>query len=187
MNTTVLKPIKGRLLVSLPFLNDSFFGRSVVLLTEHNDQGSVGFILNKPFNTKIHNAIKDFPESGSKLYVGGPVENNSLFYLHTLGDLINDSIEIFKGLYWGGNFETIKLLISSEQIKSKDIKFFAGYSGWGPNQLQRELKEKSWVVSESTIKNIMDYNHENLWKEIVEKSGKENALWANYPINPSLN
>ena len=144
MTITVLKPTKGRLLVSVPFMNDFYFGRSVVLLTEHNEDGSVGFILNKPLETKIGNAITDFPDFKGNIYMGGPVEKSSLFYIHTLGNLVKDSIEVFKGLYWGGNFNTIKKLIETGIMNEDDIRFFVGYSGWGKNQLERELVEKSW-------------------------------------------
>ena len=187
MTPTALQPSKGKLLVSVPFLNDRFFGRSVVLLTEHSEEGSVGLILNKPLETKLSEAIKDFPEFNTCLYLGGPVENQSLFYLHTLGDMIPESIEIMTGLYWGGNFESIKLLIESQDIKPQDIKFFVGYSGWSENQLNRELSEKSWVVQKSSVRNIMLDQLEDYWKYFIKKADKEYSVWADFPVNPSLN
>lgn len=174
-------------MVSVPFLNDHFFGRSVVLLTEYNDEGTVGLILNKPLETKINEAISDFPEFNATLYLGGPVDNQSLFYLHTMGELIPESVEIMDGLYWGGNFEAIRLLIENKQIEPKDIKFFVGYSGWEEKQLDRELSEKSWVVQKSSIKNIMLDQLEDYWKYFIKKADRKFSVWADFPVNPSLN
>jgi putative transcriptional regulator len=187
MTVTVLKPTKGRLLISVPFMNDFYFGRSVVLLTEHNEEGSIGFILNKPLDTKVDSAINDFPDFNSKLYMGGPVEKTSLFYIHTLGSLVKDSIEISKGLFWGGNFDTIKKLIETGVMSEDDIRFFVGYSGWGKNQLDKELSEKSWLVSETNVPEIMSMNPDSFWKDNIKATDKQLGVWADYPVNPSLN
>ncbi len=188
MSTTTLKPTKGRLLISVPFLNDYYFGRSVVLLTEHNEEGSVGLIINKPLETKVNDAIKEFPAFDDNLYLGGPVESNSLFYLHTAGMKIPDSVKIVNGLYWGGNFETIKMLIETGELTPDNLWFFVGYSGWAPFQLDRELKEKSWVVTTGDIQNIMSSDPEFIWNDKLKNSRrKEYTVWADYPVNPSLN
>jgi putative transcriptional regulator len=187
MTTTVLKPTKGRLLISVPFMNDFYFGRSVVLLTEHNDEGSVGFILNKPIETKVGTAISDFPDFNGNLYMGGPVEKSSLFYIHTLGTLVKDSIEVSKGLYWGGNFATIKKLIETGVMSEDDIRFFVGYSGWGKNQLEKELTEKSWVVTERSAPDIMSLDPDSFWKDNIKATDKQLGVWADFPVNPSLN
>jgi len=187
MNETILKPLKGRLLVSVPFLNDLFFGRSVVLLTEHNQLGSAGLILNKPLDTKISSAVKNFPEFDSKLFLGGPVENSALFYLHTAADRIPNSSKIFKDLYWGGDYEVLKSIIHDKKISPEEIKFFVGYSGWAPKQLNMELKHNSWVIAATTVKNIMAKNHKRIWEEKIKVSSKEYAVWSRFPVNPSLN
>jgi putative transcriptional regulator len=187
MTTTLLKPTKGRLLVSVPFMNDFFFGRSVVLLTEHNEDGSVGFILNKPLETKVTEAIKGFPKFDGHLHLGGPVERSSLFYIHTLGRLVQDSIEVFKGLYWGGNFQTIKTLIEDGIMGVDDVKFFVGYSGWGKEQLEREMIENSWVVTERSVKEIMLSDPDEFWQKNLKLSNKDLAVWADFPVTPSLN
>lgn len=187
MTIQTLEPAKGRLLVSIPFLNDQFFSRSVVLLTEHNDQGSVGFILNKPLDTYISEMISDFPEFNAILYVGGPVDSSSLFYIHTLGDEIPDSLHIIDGLYWGGDFDYIKEMVRNKKIKPEDIKFFVGYSGWGSQQLEREIKEKSWVVQHCPYKLVMQHSSDHYWKYFIKKTDREYAIWADFPVNPSLN
>ena len=139
-----LKPARGRLLLSEPFMGDYYFGRSVVLLAEHNEEGSFGIVLNKPITDPFNEIVKDFPDFDGQLFVGGPVETESLFFIHTLGDAIEGSLEIGSGLYWGGDIEIVKEMILLNAITPDDIRFSVGYSGWSPNQLNDELKRNSW-------------------------------------------
>lgn len=188
MTSITLNPTKGHLLVSVPFLNDYYFARSVVLLTENNDDGAIGLILNKKLDTHVSEAVKEFTNFDDYIHLGGPVDKNSLFYIHTLGNLIPDSEEIMPGLYWGGTFSVVQLLMEQGQLNPGNIKFFAGYSGWAPNQLNRELKEKSWVISKDNASSIMSTNPDEYWKNQLKGSRKkEYSVWADYPVNPSLN
>ena len=187
MTTKILKPAKGRVLISIPFLNDQFFGRSVVLLTEYNEEGAVGLIINKELDTNINEVINEFPEFNAPLYLGGPVSNDSLFYLHVLGDLIPDSVEIISGLFWGGNFQVIMELIKNGHITSDEIRFFVGYSGWGQKQLDRELQENNWLVQRTNVRKIMDADPAKLWNSLIKQTNKEYSVWADFPVNPSLN
>jgi len=182
-----LKPKKGRLLISKPYLHDPYFKRSVVLLTEHSEEGSVGFILNKQVDINIDEAIEEFPECNSKLYLGGPVQKDSLYYIHTMGDTINESVKIGKGIYWGGNFEALKVLIASKRIKTSDLKFFMGYSGWSSAQLANELKNDSWIVANMNKTDIINTAPENLWSVLISRMGKEYAVLAKFAEHPSLN
>ena len=93
----------GSLLISEPFLADSCFKRSVVLLSEHDKHGTLGFILNKPTDLKLNEAVEDFPEFNVPLYFGGPVDTETLFYIHTLGNKLEGSREIAAGVFWGGD------------------------------------------------------------------------------------
>lgn len=187
MKKKKLKPQKGKLLVSEPFLHDPFFKRSVILLTEHNDDGTVGFILNKPINVKLHDAIDDFPKFDAELYLGGPVQRDSLYYIHTLGETIVESVEIFEGIYWGGNFEVLKVLIESNKVDPSELRFFMGYAGWGSEQLAGELKKQSWIVTNAKIKHIMDTDPTTLWQELLKKQGKDYAMLSSFSEYPSLN
>ena len=181
-----LNPGKGRLLISDPFLHEPVFKRSVILLTEHNEEGSVGFILNKPVNIKLNDAMARLPEFDSPLFYGGPVQRDSLYYIHTMGKNISDSIEIYDGLYWGGNFEALKILMETSDVKASELRFFIGYSGWGSKQLDKELKEKSWIVAPKA-ENIMETAPEKLWNMLLKNLGKDYAMLANFPEYPSLN
>ncbi len=186
MKTHDLKPEQGTLLISEPFLKDYYFGRSVVLLAEHNEDGSFGLILNKPVEVKLNEVIKGFP-SETNLFIGGPVKTDNLFVLHTLGNKIKNSVKILEGIYWGGDINTIKKLLLEKKIKEDQIRFFMGYSGWSEKQLESELEEHSWVLAQDNSINLLDYKPENMWKNIIRVMGDEYKDWLSYPIDPLLN
>lgn len=180
-------PSKGKVLISEPFLSDHYFKRSVVLLTEHNDEGSVGFVLNKPVKIPFSEVVADFPEIDSSLSFGGPVNTNSLHYLHTYGEIVPESIEIISGLYWGGDFNAIKDIAKKKNFDKYSIRFFLGYSGWQPNQLLAELSENSWVVADIDHELIMKNDHPDMWKEILLKLGGQYSMWTKFPEDPNMN
>ncbi|MCF8304173.1 MAG: YqgE/AlgH family protein [Bacteroidales bacterium] len=182
-----MKPGAGKILISEPFLQDFYFRRSVVLLAEHNEDGSFGLIINKPIDVDFNEVVKDFPHFDGQLYLGGPVKTDSLFYIHTQGELIPDSLKIMEGLYWGGDIEQIKEMVRMGQLQPGDIRFFVGYSGWMSKQLDRELNENSWVVSRANRDRILMHDPVSLWNEIVKSLGRDYAVWANYPTDPTLN
>ncbi len=182
-----LKPDKGRLLISEPFMGDQYFGRSVVLMAEHNEEGSFGVVLNKPIQAPLNEVLKGLPPFDSKIYIGGPVDTNSTFYLHTLGEHIEDSMKIAEGLYWGGNIEIVKEMILLKQITPANIRFFIGYSGWGANQLESELKTNSWLVHKKTNKKILNYPVEKMWSGLLKEMGAKYKYWTKFPINPNMN
>ena len=182
-----IAPSRGKLLISEPFLNDYFFKRSVVLLAEHNEEGSFGVIMNKPINTKFNEVIKDFPDFDAQLYLGGPVKNDSLFFVHTLGAKISNSNEIMDGLYWGGNIDEIKEMIMLGLLDKNDIRFYIGYSGWESKQLEGELEKNSWLVSAMNTKKLLTTNTDNLWKASLDTLGSDYEIWNNFPANPEMN
>ena len=181
-------PTKGVLLIAEPsIIGDVSFNRSVVLLAEHNENGSVGFILNKPLKYRL----KDFlPEVNSKLrvYNGGPVEQDNLYFIHTVPDLVPESVEISHGIYWGGDFNVVLDMLMSNELNEDQIQFFLGYSGWSAEQLQDELKENSWVVTENELKdNIVGKSDKDFWKKKMIEFGGDYLIWSNAPENPSYN
>ena len=182
------KPKKGDLLIAEPaIIGDVSFNRSIVLLADHSKEGSIGFILNKPLEYNINDLIPEV-EATYKVYNGGPVEQDNLYFIHKVPKLIPNSIEISLGIYWGGDFTKVAELIKDNTIKEKDIKFFLGYSGWDSSQLENELKANSWVVTENIYKkNIIEKDYETFWKEKMLEFGGEYSIWSNAPENPSLN
>jgi len=180
-------PEKGKLLISEPFLADTFFNRSLVYLTEHNERGSVGFILNKTINIKLNDAIEGFGDWNQYLTMGGPVAPDTLHYLHTLGDLVPESVWIGDNIYWGGDVDVLKDLIKSGTPGSDDVRFFLGYSGWGEGQLEKELGEDSWVIGNAPGKAIMTYRTEDTWKMVLRNMNKRYKIWADFPESPEMN
>ncbi|MBS3769896.1 MAG: YqgE/AlgH family protein [Bacteroidales bacterium] len=181
-----MTPARGRILISEPLLNDSYFKRSVVLLTEHSENGSVGFVLNKPIDISITEVIEDFPSFDTTLYVGGPVGKDTVHYIHTLGELIPNSVQVKDGIYWGGDFEQVKEYIREGLIQPSQIRFFLGYSGWNPQQLEGEIENNAWLVSEVDGSKIMKPD-ENMWEKILRSLGSHYKSWTNCPENPTLN
>jgi putative transcriptional regulator len=187
MKTTNIIPSIGTILISEPSLQDFYFARSVVLLAEHNEEGSFGIILNKPVNIKFNEIVSDFPHYDGKVFLGGPVSTKNLFYIHTKGDLIENSQRLSKDLFWGGNIEDVKILLDSKLLDSNSIRFFVGYAGWTANQLNDELKIDSWLVAKANHKKLISYKPEEMWKNAIKDLGSDYVLWANFPADPGLN
>lgn len=183
-----LKPQKGKLLIAEPTLTgDVSFNRSVVLLAEHSQEGSVGFILNKPLEYSISDLVSEI-DIPFQVYNGGPVEQDNLYFIHKVPHLIDNSIEISNGIYWGGDFEMTIALINQKLISEEDIRFFLGYSGWSSLQLDQELSSKSWVVVRNDYDSaLIRKSSEAFWKEKMVELGGNYLIWSNAPENPNLN
>jgi len=187
IKTNNVEPKKGRILIAEPFLSGHYFNRSVVLLVAYSDKGAVGFILNKRVELPIHEAFPDFPDFETNVYLGGPVSTDSIYFLHKLGDRIPGSIHVLGNLYWGGDFEVIKHEINLGTIDPSEIRFFLGYSGWDAGQLEEELKEDSWLVTDVDQDSVMDDLSPDSWFDFVKKAGSRYTVWENFPENPSFN
>lgn len=181
------KPGKGSLLISEPFLPDPNFERTVVLLCEHNEEGSFGFVLNKASAVALDEIMEDIKDFKQPVYIGGPVQQDTLHFIHK-ADYLEGGTEISNGLYWGGNFEQLMILIESKQVKADDFRFFIGYSGWSTGQLEDELKADSWIVANyATPDLVFSEDGENLWKAVLKQLGGRFNVYSNYPTDPRLN
>lgn len=181
-------PKAGDILLSEPFLDDPYFGRKVVLLCEHNDEGSFGFVLNNFVDIDVDEVMDDLPKLNTRISVGGPVKNGNLYYLHTRAD-IADSIPVVDGVHMGGDFEQIQSMLKEGVLNSHEIRFFIGYSGWSPSQLQEEIRSRSWFVADASQRDIMrtDEENETFWKRLISDMGDGFTHIANAPNDPSLN
>ena len=177
----------GSLLLADPFEKDPRFKHSVVLLTEYDEEGALGFIMNKPTGISVSEAVDDFPYCDSLLYFGGPEETESLFYVHTVGEMLDDSIEIIPGLWHGGDYDKLRMLLDTNQIGNDQIRFYVGYTEWVPGALDFEVKKKYWIVS--NVNNFFPL-HDSLrgsWEKVLKSMGQEYAILANFPEDPNLN
>ena len=180
-------PEKGKILISEPFLPDTFFNRSIVYLTDHTPQGSVGFILNKKLDLQVSAAIEGFEGWDENLSLGGPVAPDTLHYLHNLGDLIPKSVLVEGNIFWGGDIDSIRELIKTGKINKSQIRFFLGYSGWSAGQLERELKENSWVIAKVNSNIVLNNGGDDIWKKVLRGFKNKYKMWADFPDSPEMN
>jgi putative transcriptional regulator len=178
----------GNLLLAEPFMLDPNFKRSVILLCDHSrEDGTVGFILNKPLDMPLNDLVADFPEFKAQVYFGGPVSTNTIHYVHNLGDILDESVEVGRGVYWGGDFEKLKFLVTSQLIKPGNIRFFVGYTGWSPGQLNQELDYRSWIPAEMDSNYLFKSKPQGLWNQIMYNKGNLYSVIAQMPEDVCLN
>lgn len=179
---------KGCLLLADPnIINDPYFNRAVILITENSKGEVVGFIINKPLEYNFEDIFSGMGKD-YKIYNGGPVNKDNLYYIHNLPDLIPNSIKVSNNLFWGGDFSNVKNLIKDNKIGSNNIRFFSGYSGWTLPQLNNEIKEKSWIITNNRFNDkILKSKTNEFWKEEIKKLGNDYKIWSNAPENPNLN
>lgn len=183
----MVEPAPGILLIADPFLKDPNFLRTVVFICEHKEEGSFGFVLNRPFETNLAELVPDAEGMDIPVFYGGPVQGDTLHFLHQYPDQIPGGLEVMKGVYWGGSFENVLDLIRSGEIELSKIRFFIGYSGWATGQLDEELKEKSWLTVEASRKLVFHQNAAEIWKDSLKHLGGDYEMMIHYPIDPQLN
>lgn len=175
------------LLIAEPFLKDPNFKRTVVLLCEHQDAGSFGFVLNRHFEQTLEDLLPDLAGMNQPVFYGGPVQKDTLHFLHQYPSLIPGGYEVADGIFWGGDFELAVEYLRNQKIESDKIRFFIGYSGWTGGQLEEELKEKSWLLTPAEIKLVFHRKMEEIWKDSLRNMGGEYEMMINFPVDPSLN
>lgn len=182
------EPEKGDFLLSEPFLNDPNFERTVILVCENNAEGTFGLVMNKLSDLQLNDVLEEEIVFPAYLNIGGPVEQNTLHFVHRLGETIEGSIQLNGDLYWSGYFEQIKFLMNSGLVKEEDIQFYLGYSGWASGQLREEMDSSSWFVRKgATSREIFDLESDILWKSILRDMGGKYKVFSNYPSDPRLN
>ena len=178
---------KGSILISDPFSDDVYFGRSVVLICEHNDEGTFGFVLNNYIDVDLHQLDDNFPNINARISFGGPVSKENLYYIHSYSDITN-TLEIREGLYYGGDFDEITDRIKDAKNPNKEIRFFVGYSGWSPGQLDEEIKNENWITANNiSTEDVLDTKLDDLWRICLEKQGQRFQLMTKFPRNPMDN
>jgi len=183
----MIEPGPGILLIADPFLKDPNFLRTVVLLCDHKSEGSFGFVLNKQIDQTLDELLENFEGFHLPVYYGGPVQTDTIHFVHQYPELIPDAYKVSNDIYWGGNFETVSALIKSNSIDLNKIKFFIGYSGWGDGQLTSELDEKSWLTVGATKNLVFNTQPDEVWKGSLKHLGGDYEMMVNFPIDPQLN
>ena len=187
------EPKPGQFLLSEPFLDDPWFGRKVVFLCDHDEQGSLGFVLNNGMGRNLTSLLPDAEQWGfdHEVHRGGPVHVDSLFCLHRLGEEIEGSIPVLPGLWLGGEYDDLAELINERGAKAGDVRFFAGYAGWGAGQLEGEMKQRSWYVHDapvgSKLEVVMNADPGDLWASMMKSKGGGYGRVTTWPTDPSLN
>lgn len=183
----MIDPASGILLIADPFLKDPNFLRSVVFLCEHHPEGSFGFALNRPADSTLDQLIPDFAGHPFPVFIGGPVQMNSLHFLHQCPDIVPGAEEVIPGVFWGGTYEDVKAGVLTGRILPHQIRFFAGYSGWGEGQLAGEMEEKTWLTVEATPGLVFHPDHGEIWKDALRTLGGDYTMMINFPLDPQLN
>lgn len=181
------KPAAGILLIADPFLKDPSFMRSVVFLCEHQEEGSFGFVLNKNYDYSLRELVNGLDDLEIPVYYGGPVQMDTIHFLHQCPDKISGGYEIVDGIYWGGDFEKAISLIRDGLINVNKIRFYIGYSGWSGGQLDDEMKEKSWLSVRASRNLIFHKNPDEIWKDALRHLGGDYEMMVNFPTDPQLN
>jgi putative transcriptional regulator len=180
------EPAAGVLLIAGTALQDSYFGRSVVLLCDHQEEGSFGLVLNNQLPISLGDVVDDIGWN-APLFCGGPVQENSLHFIHDRAELEIGSREVLPGIYWGGDFDALREKILIGHIQPEHIRFFLGYSGWGEGQLAREITEDSWFLTPATPQTVFFADIANHWRHIFTRMGPDFAILGNFPDDPRLN
>jgi putative transcriptional regulator len=177
----------GTILIAEPPLADPNFRRTVILLCEHTTEGSFGLVLNRPCEFKLAEIATVELPFDTRLGFGGPVQTDTLHFLHPFGDLIDDAQPVADGVWWGGAFESLVSGINGGWLDAARMRFFLGYSGWGEGQLDAEVDEGSWIVLPATEALVFAAGDDALWRSVLRKLGGEYAILSTFPDDPRLN
>lgn len=183
----MVSPEPGILLIADPFLKDPNFMRTVIFLCEHQDEGSFGFVVNKQFEQTLDELMEGFDGQRIPVYYGGPVQMDTIHFLHQYPEKIPGGTQVMKGVYWGGDFNVLAEMVKNGEVDFNKVRFFIGYSGWGSGQLSDELKEKSWLTVSATRKLIFHKEPADIWKDSLIHLGGGYEMMINFPIDPQLN
>jgi putative transcriptional regulator len=181
-----IPPAAGKLLIAHPFLKDSHFTRTVVLLCEHSDEGSLGFVLNQDTDLLLGDILVELASSTEKIYQGGPVQPETLHMIHHLPQQLKGK-EIGDGIFWGGSFDELTETILMHQYHAGSLKLFLGYSGWASGQLEEELKQGAWLVAHASTEIVFETSPLDVWQRSIASLGNEYRYLSQLPIDPQLN
>jgi putative transcriptional regulator len=167
-------------------LLDPNFYRTVVLICDHNEEGSFGLILNRDTELRPSEFVESVDAVPETVRFGGPVQPDTLHYVHDFGEDIPQAVQLEGHLWWGGDFDVVQSLLGGPDVQH-GIRFFIGYAGWGAGQLEGEIEEGSWFVCQAKNAWVFETAPDELWRKAMLSLGGDLALLANYPDNPRMN
>jgi len=181
------KFLKGQLLLDSGELRGSFFQRTVILICQHDDEGAFGLVLNRATGSKVGEMIvADLPDvlKDEPLFLGGPVQPTALSFLHS--DSFLTDANVMPNLSLGHSLDTL-IEMGESFSTTRKIKLFAGYAGWGPGQLEDEMKRKAWLTHPATLELVFGGDSSQLWQSILSKKGWRYRIQAQGPDDLSRN
>jgi putative transcriptional regulator len=181
----VPESLRGKLLVASPVLADPNFERSVVLITEHNEEGAMGIVLNRPSDTAAGDVVPELAEiaGDEPVYVGGPVQPDAIVLLAEFVDPEAAAWIVVADVGLAGAESELDELAQAVRRG----RLYAGYSGWGPAQLDAELELDSWIVEPPLPAELFPDRPETLWSDVLDRKGGQYKLIARMPDDPSQN
>jgi len=181
---------RGSFLIANPVLPDPNFSRTVVLMCNHDEQGSFGLVVNRKADldaTEILQSI-NFPGSAEyELYVGGPVSPAQMFYLYRSTKEIMGADHVCEDIFVGMRLDMLSEVVESVNDPKRDIRFYVGYSGWGAGQLAGEMERKSWLTCDAKSEFVFHEDESKIWAGAVKSLGEEYEYLLNAPVNPQWN
>lgn len=180
---------KGIFLIASPSLRDPNFRQSVVLLCEHGPEGALGVVVNRPTAMHISEVLPQVPVLESQrhvLFSGGPVQPNHVLLLYRLTQEPPDTHHVFDGVYLGGDTTSLERVLATP-AGTEAFRAYLGYSGWGPGQLEHEMKTGSWITLPADPTVVFEKDPSRIWPDILRSLGKPYDLYADMPIEPHLN
>lgn len=168
-------------------MEDPNFKRTVILLCEHTVEGSFGLVLNRPAGVSLGEAAAEPLPFDAALWHGGPVETDTLHYVHPFGDRLETALPVLEGVFWGGAFDELREAAERGDIDVSSVRFFVGYSGWGPGQLDAEVDAGAWIVLDGDRDLVFAPSDGALWRELLRRLGGEYTLLSTFPDDPRMN
>jgi putative transcriptional regulator len=180
--------LRGQLIIASPALQDPNFDRTVVLVTEHDEDGAMGLVLNRPSDAPVAEAVPDLAwatlEDDGVVYIGGPVAPDGVIVLAEWDDPAHAAILIADDLgFVPGDAPSQEAL----EAAVRRARVYAGHAGWGPGQLEAELADEAWIVEAPRREELFSEDPESLWAAVLRRKGREFALLSTMPPDPSLN
>jgi len=182
-----MESLRGQLLVAAPSLIDPNFRRTVVFIAEHTEEGAMGLILNRPAPTTVGEAVADIDwlvDPDSPVYLGGPVRPEEAIVVAEFEEEAHDVALVHEGI----GFVSVEPDDRDATAAAvRRARLFAGFAGWGPGQLESELDAPGWITVPVETDDVFTEDAEALWSTVLRRKGREYALLATMPPDPSLN